>query len=313
MAADSIVGSVDGYDSLPSSTKDAIDDFLSDTANGLVVIVESSGGTVVTGTGATGEVQSVIIVNDSGTPVEVSSGGFNALISTQSSTVITVEGPGGAQGSSDDFFRDVVDSVVGTTASGAAELNASLNDAIDLVATEGSIIKIVGIIGEDDVLIDGSGSGDEVMALNLNKAGGGIIVKDLDKVIIVGSGMVTISNSDGALVAGDLRDQLIIGGSGNDTIVGGAGQDTIVGGAGEDVFGFVGGATTDTTIGDFKAGIDSLFIDIDGVDTIAELNAMATFSISGGSTTISFEDGSSLTLIGVELSALTSDLVQFSV
>jgi Ca2+-binding RTX toxin-like protein len=311
MAADSIIGTPD-YDELSTSTKDAIGSFLNDTQDGDVEETSVTGGTIVTGIGANNEVQSVIIADDSGDPIAVTSGGFTATIEVGSpDTVITVEGPDGAQGSSDDYFRAVVDSVVGSTAPGASELNDSLNQAIDQVAGEATIIKIIKIIG-DGATITGSGSGDEVVALDLNKATDGVVVEGLDKVIVVGSGEVTIVGNTDTAIAGDLRDQDITGGGGNDTIFGGAGNDTITGGAGEDVFGFVGGANTSTTITDFSAG-DSILIDIDGVSNVAELKAMLVgYDESGGNLTANFADGSSITLVGVSLDDISADLFTFS-
>jgi len=313
MAADSLIGTIDGYDDLPANTKDILGDFLLDTQDGDVEINEVTGGTVATGIGANNEVQSVIIANNSGDPIAVNSGGFVATFEvSDSETVITVEGPSGAQGSSDDYFRGVVDSVVGSSAPGAAELSDSLTQAIDHVAGEGSVIKIIKIIGDGDTTITGSGSGDEVIALNLNQTTGDVIVEGLDKVIVVGAGTVIVGDDTDTIIAGDLRDQEIIGGGGNDTIIGGAGNDTITGGAGDDVFGFVGGGNTHTTITDFTAG-DSILIDIEGVSSIADLKAMlVSVDTSGGDLTATFTDGSSITLVGVSASEITADLFSFN-
>lgn len=314
MAADSIIGAVDGYDDLPDSTKEILGDFLNDTQDGDVEIESVTGGTVATGVGANNEVQSVIIADGSGDPIAVTSGGFTATIEVADpQTVIAVEGPDGDQASSDDYFRDVVDSVVGSTAPGAAELNDSLNQAIDQVAGEGSIIKIIKIIGDGDGTIKGSGSGNEVTALNMNQAGGDVIIEGLDKVIVVGSGTVIVGDDTDTIIAGDLRDQTIVGGGGNDTIIGGAGNDTITGGLGDDAFGFVGGANTHTTITDFSAG-DSILIDIEGVSSIEDLKAMlVSVDTSGGNLTATFTDGSSITLVGVSADEITADLFSFNV
>jgi hypothetical protein len=314
MASETLIGAVDGYDDLPDSTKDVLDGFLNDTQDGEVEIEETDGGTVVTGIGADNEVQSVIIPNESGDPIEVSSGGFEATIEVSDpQTVITIEGPDGEQGSSDDYFRSVVDSVVGNTAPGAAELNESLNQAIDHVSGEGAVVKIIRIIGEGDTTITGSGDSDEVVALNVNRAEGDVIVEGIEKVIVVGAGTVRVGDDTDTAIAGDLRDQVIIGGGGNDTIVGGGGNDTITGGDGDDVFGFVGGAGTHTTITDFSAG-DSILIDIEGVSSIEDLKAMlVSVDTSGGNLTATFTDGSSITLVGVSADDITADLFSFHV
>jgi Ca2+-binding RTX toxin-like protein len=314
MAYDSFPATPKGYEELPDSVKDIITNFVRDTKNAELETTELDGGSIITGIGANDEVQSVIIADSSDVSLPATSGGFSATFAVAADfTVITVEGPDGVQDSSDAYFREVVDSVVGSTAPGAAELNASLTQAIDLVAGMEATAKIIQIISDGDVAITGDGSGDNVIALNLNKTTGSVVVEGLDKVIVVGAGTVTIAGNDDAVIAGDLRDQNLTGGGGNDTIVGGAGDDTITGGAGDDTFGFTGGAGTHTTITDFSAG-DALLIDMADVSNLAELKAMlVAVDTSGGDFTATFADGSSITLVGVAADEITADLFTFKV
>jgi Ca2+-binding RTX toxin-like protein len=313
MSADSLVSSVDGFQAITGTSKDVINNFLHDTQDGDVTKTDVGGGTMVSGLGTNNELQDVIIANSTSTPLDISSGGFNASIQVgTSNAVITLEGPGAPQATPDDFFRLVVDTVVGSTAPGAAELNASLNQAIDQVATAGNIIKVIQVVDTQNVTITGSGSGNEVVALNISDTTGSVTVNGLDKVIVAGSGQVIITGSTDTAISGDLRDQAITGGAGNDTIFGGAGSDTIIGGAGSDVFGFVGGAGTSTIIADAGAG-DTFNIQMNGVSNWADLVASVTkIDTSNGNFMATFADGSSITLVGVSPDAILESLFHFS-
>ncbi|MDR2208204.1 MAG: hypothetical protein LBE22_04440 [Azoarcus sp.] len=270
----------------------------------------------MSGVGADNATQDLIFANSADAPIEITSGGFSASFEIGSpDAVIAVEGPDGPQTASDDFFRTVVDSVVGSIAPERAELNESLNQAIDQVTDgtgEGAIVKVIHIIDDAEVTIHGSGSGDEVVALAINDAEGGVVVDGLDKVIVAGNGAVTVIGDTDTSISGDLRDQAITGGDGNDTIFGGAGNDTITGGAGNDTFGFVGGEGTTTTITDFSAG-DTFHMEMEGVASWNDLVAsVASVDTSGGNFTATFQDGSTITLVGVSPEEITADLFTFN-
>lgn len=90
---------------------------------------------------------------------------------------------------------------------------------------------------------------------------------------------------------------LLMAGSGDDTMVAGSGNDTMTGGAGSDNFqftkGFVGG--TDI-INDFA---NNDLVALFGYGTAAGANALATATVSAGSTTIALSDNTKITFSGV--------------
>jgi Ca2+-binding RTX toxin-like protein len=115
----------------------------------------------------------------------------------------------------------------------------------------------------------------------------------------------TIDGGAGAVfIDGTAGNQSITIGSGLDTVWGGA-DDTVIGGSGQGLVGFGAGAEffsdagtaggTDT-VGNFsQAGGDRILLN--GLETVNAV--LASASISDGSTTITFADHSTLTLLGV--------------
>jgi len=94
------------------------------------------------------------------------------------------------------------------------------------------------------------------------------------------------------------NDDLLVGGSGDDVLVGFSGDDILTGGLGRDIFGFNLGFGQDT-ITDFQLGEDILRLKSYGVGNYDDLADLATISVGEDNTSISFLDGSSITLVGV--------------
>jgi Ca2+-binding RTX toxin-like protein len=99
---------------------------------------------------------------------------------------------------------------------------------------------------------------------------------------------------------------VITGGGANDTIFGGSGADTIDGGSGHNqIFAGTGGTLVqdsgvrgqDTVVGFSQAHGDA--ISFAGQDAATVNHVVATANSSGGSTTITLPDGSTMTLVGV--------------
>lgn len=106
-------------------------------------------------------------------------------------------------------------------------------------------------------------------------------------------------------VEGGTGGDWISGGSGDDMLAGGLGQDTLSGGHGDDMFVFVAGDRHDT-IRDFdRRGDDVIVLDVDGIDDLADVLAVATETAAG--VELDFGSDGSLFLRGVELSDLGSD------
>lgn len=99
-------------------------------------------------------------------------------------------------------------------------------------------------------------------------------------------------------------DQVLTGAAGSQTLQAGAGSDQIRGGAGADIFVFAGGANGDDRIMDFQNGTDLLAIS--GVETLAQLDAIATLSDGRYGLVIDFDDpaAGSITVTGLTLATL---------
>jgi len=105
-----------------------------------------------------------------------------------------------------------------------------------------------------------------------------------------GSDILRGDNGDDRLDGGSGEDQLF-GGNGSDRLEGGSGDDLLSGGNGNDVFVFRAGFGDDAVL-DFRAGQDRL--------DFAGMGGDADYAQDGGDTVISFDDGSSIRLVGVD-------------
>jgi Ca2+-binding RTX toxin-like protein len=121
---------------------------------------------------------------------------------------------------------------------------------------------------------------------------------------IPGSSATTAGFSFTATASTHFSDIAVTGGSGNDTIAGSAGNDTLGGGAGADSF--VLGAGGADVITDFTpADGDRLDLTgLPGIRSIAQLQSLMTST--GGDTRIDLGSGQSVTLQGVDKTALGS-------
>jgi serralysin len=122
-----------------------------------------------------------------------------------------------------------------------------------------------------------------------------------------GSDMLVAGTGDQTLVGGtstgnntffaESANALIGGGSGNDVIFAGSGDATVAGGGGNNIFAFNSGldsANTDVLIQDFVIGKD--LVSLQGYSVAS---ALASAQISGGGTTLTLQDGSKMTFVGV--------------
>lgn len=99
-------------------------------------------------------------------------------------------------------------------------------------------------------------------------------------------------------------DQVLTGAAGAQSLQAGSGSDQFRGGAGADIFVFVGGPNGDDRIMDFQNGSDLLAIN--GVETVAALDAIATLSDSRLGLVIDFDDpaAGSIKVTGLTLATL---------
>lgn len=120
-----------------------------------------------------------------------------------------------------------------------------------------------------------------------------------DDVAIGGEGNDWMLGGKGSdVLLGQAGSDKIFGGKGNDRIDGGADTDWLVGGRGHDTFVFTGGTGHDTIV-DFRNGSD--VIDLTGYEGIESLDDIHIRK-SWFSTRLEFEDGDTVTLLGVRAS-----------
>lgn len=177
-------------------------------------------------------------------------------------------------------------------------------DANVINGTNGANL-IFGTNGVD--LINARGGGDFIFA-----QGGNDIVNagEGNDFIFGGSGNDTLNGNSG-------RDT-IFGDEGNDTIDGGAGNDLLYGGAGTDTFIFEFNASGNgrDLVFDFRAGSgsdhDILQLDQSIFADFAALQASSAFRDTAIGAQVEYNDGSSITLIGVNKSNLTVDDFRFA-
>jgi len=195
---------------------------------------------------------------------------------------------------------DVADSSLTVTgADGLFIGTGSGNHTVDISATTGNEVVMTGS-GDDTILggagfdtLVGGGGNDSIQAGSgdhqLLLGGGG------DDTLFGGSGAFdTLSGGGGGdvLFGGSGASQLLKGGGGNDTFFAGTGGDTLMGGRGNDIFNvsIVAGGGNDTIIG--GGGHDQVAFNVDSGD--------ADVSRDHGMTTLTFGDGQTMTIKGVE-------------
>jgi len=128
------------------------------------------------------------------------------------------------------------------------------------------------------------------------------------------SGGVTIDSGEGDdVITGGSGDDTIAGGSGTDTIAGGQGDDLLSGGAGDDLFVFADGngsnIVTDFDMGDTDDdGFTNDQLDVsdllNGAGNPVKTNDVSVSDDGSGNAVLSFPDGTSVTLQGVDPNSL---------
>jgi hypothetical protein len=160
----------------------------------------------------------------------------------------------------------------------------------------------------------GESKGKQVFALNLGKLGADttLVVKNIEAALVAGPGSLRVDGTAGARVNSDNFGQNITGGGGNDTLVGG-GNDTLTGGVGADIFGFSSAAKGNFTITDFNKTTDQIGLKLTGVSTFAQLQAAVTGgSYANGAMTYNLGPDISITLVGINPTDITADMIKFT-
>lgn len=325
MAADSIVGGAAVLEDLGPALAGLIEGVLFDTQAGSITTTTLGAATVVSGSGANNEAQGVLLPASTGVSGTLTNGVFSANVDLPAQVGLTFEGLNNVVSGAavQSYLDSVVDANVPPTDAGAA-LGASLKSAIAAViggSTPNAVVRVMSILDNapgsapgTEIVVSGSGTnGDEVLAVNMSPVKGGktLVVENIESVIVVGKGTVAVGDSNDTKLAGDLRDQMLIGGGGSDTLMGGGGADTLTGGAGDNTFVISGHGHL--TITDFKHS-DKIVFQVPGITNIAELReALAKTEFIDGNVIATFDDGSVVTLVGVDPNSLTTDLFAFNV
>lgn len=174
----------------------------------------------------------------------------------------------------------------------------------------------------NDTLIGGDGSDvlrGEADNDNLNGGTGNDTLNggDGNDTILGGAGVDSILGSDGNdsidggsgsdRIDAGAGDDIIGGGIGSDRIVGGDGDDTMNGGSGSDTFVF-GESDDHDVINGFQNNIDTLNLTgIDGLNTWAQLEDMATQS--GANVVLNFGGGDTITINNITIAQLQDDVL----
>ena len=324
--ADSIVGAVGA--NLSDSSKSALEALVSAIA-GEAAVVDLGGSTAVFGADASGN--SVGSVTAATTAVSGAINDANLTVNIELPVGVGLDfaGPSTDQTAAQakEYFDGVISQAFAGATGAAADQSAALSKAFALIATKdaantnNSAVRLVNITNESTdgaatvkLSGDANSSKQEVVAVNASqmRAGQTLQIENLDRVVVAGSAKLEVVGSSAAFVAGDNADQNITGGGGSDTLVGGGGNDTLAGGAGADDFGFVAGGNF--TISDLSAAEgDKLAFSIDGLTSIEQLVAAVTaITETADGVTFQFGDAASITLVGMQSSDVTADLIKLT-
>lgn len=338
MAAETLEGGEQAKEALGEELFQAVENLFKDTQGGSAEVIQLENTSVIKGKGANNEDQVLLVPATTTTEVEVP--GVGVVVTVPANVGLTFEGvqtgeagvatflgnqaqeklqeaqqaienSGGSEEQSEavqKLFSSIEKGLNFLTKQGEAKgstvTKANIINILDNSSTTGSEIKL------DLKSSDGSG----IAALNLNKVkeGNTVVVEGGDKLLAIGPGAIKVGGNVDASVAGDSRSQTIIGGAGNDTLVGGGGADTLTGGEGNNTFGLT--ATTQLTITDFDASKDKVMISLPGVTDIDSLKAsVANSEFVNGNAVFTLNDGSVITLVGVDPNSITADLFLFDV
>lgn len=135
--------------------------------------------------------------------------------------------------------------------------------------------------------------------------GGGDDVVDLTSPDFSAVGVQLFGEAGNDILWGAQGDDSISGGSGNDVLFGGAGYDSLTGGAGNDLFQYSAGDGIDSIL-DFLPEEDKL--QLFGATALDEVSIISHSTASG---TLLSWNANSITLLGVDLAAPSSDWIVF--
>jgi Ca2+-binding RTX toxin-like protein len=302
---------VSGTGGLTYFANDATGTVLAAGGNNVIQTLETGGGnqTIITGAG-----DDVIDAFSGNNFIAAGTGTNNVTLGTGNNNVVST---------GVDSFR--IDS--SATVGGNDTISAATNSNADTII--GGLNNVTFINGSgasqlfggsgSDTVFSGTGGG----SYQGGSAGDNVLIAGSGQTTLMGGGngdvlSLTLGHKADLLQAGAGNETLIGGlstgantfqaGSGSDFILGGLGNDTIQGGTGaameygsfgNNTFLFVDGqAGGSDTIGDFSLS-SSNKIALQGYGADAVANALASATVSHGSTTLTLSDNTSITLTGV--------------
>jgi len=322
MASDSIVGAV--TNGLSTQSIELLTAVVA-AINGTATVTDIGTSTVVTGLDESGNTTGALLSKGEATSGTINDGSVSLGVVLPENVNMNFAGPTQAVDveAAMNYFNALIETALpsSNTSSGAVQKRESLIDAVEL-ATEGQgkdlAVRFVNISSEnttgttsDTIKLSGSATGNKevlaVMATGLNKDQT-LILENLDRVLVVNDAKVQVLGG-AAYVGGDNGNQNITGGSGADTLVGGGGNDTLVGGSGADNFVLKGGSSL-VNVGDLNiAQGDKLVFQHPGLTSIDQLvKAVSFIQDTPTGLTVSFGNELTISLIGVKITDITSDL-----
>jgi hypothetical protein len=243
---------------------------------------------------------------------------------------------------------DIITDRIPDTATGN-QLRAGLENAIadatsSIVGGSGglAVIDFLGSGSNSTINLTNVGFNAPVTVLNAGTSGSTVVLSGYSDVISTGNVKIDASSGNTpvsvAMVSGNTT---VVGGAGNDSIIASYGSHSVFGGMGSDTFGIrsarfvitsVSEGLTDSgltasseaatsplhiktslVISDFSiAQGDKLNFSYEGIDNFAEFKAsLATAKQIGADVVAVTRDGDTITLTGVNLTALTTDMFTF--
>jgi Ca2+-binding RTX toxin-like protein len=330
--SESLVGSA--YVGLSNDAKALVDSILGDTVGGDVQTTSlQGGGTLITGTGAGGVVQGVVLTTTGqAVTAELSSGSLQVGITLPAGLTMAFEGLPAAvsPAAAKSYLNNLIAEAFGSGESTAktALLNA-VSAVLAAVGGDGTSTVKVNVVflsdsgsstgpnatalDSNDVSFKGQFGATDILAFVMGQLSPGktLVIENVASAVIIGNGTVRLEGNAKAAVAGDLGSQNITGNAGNDTLVGGGGNDTLTGGSGTDFFG-VNVASGTLVITDFNIAEDKLTFGFDGIDSFADLAPFLTdLSQNGNDAVATFGDLYTITFVGVSASDLTTNILNF--
>jgi Ca2+-binding RTX toxin-like protein len=315
------------YDTLSTGAQAVIDAVMGDTIGGQVTSTTVGSGTLVVGSGTNGETQGVFVgAQGSAIAGEVNAGGVSLTVALPPSVNMAFQGPSAPVTNAEAvvYAQAMLSQVAGLSESESSSLTQALHALIDTLTggDAGATVSLRFVVltdtstgsraGEIVSFNGGNNAGDEALVFAMSQVSNKVLsLTNVKAALLIGDGTVKVNDYLSASIRGDSSNQNITGGAGRDTLVGGGGQDTLTGGSGADVFGV--SVLGNLTITDFNVSQDKLAFTLPGVTNLETLAPLFSgLTVVNGNSVLGFGAAGSVTLVGVNPSELTIDLIKFT-